>query len=84
MGQKLKLEILNDSQAFDRVINPFIENLQQLGIDAIHTRVDNAQMTERERNFDFDMLVGNFRTSTPCGLLKQYFGSESQITPYLI
>ena len=78
LGQKLKLEILNDSQAFDRVINPFIENLQQLGIDAIHTRVDNAQMTERERNFDFDMLVGNFRTSLTSGSsLKQYFGSES-------
>ena len=77
-GKTLTLEILNDSQAFDRVINPFVENLQRLGVDAVHTRIDNAQMTERERNFDFDMVVGNFRTSLTSGSgLKQYFGSES-------
>ena len=77
-GETLKLEILNDIQSFDRVITPFVENLQKLGIDAVHTRVDNAQMTERERNFDFDMVTGNFRTSLTSGAgLKQYFGSES-------
>ena len=77
-GETLKLEILNDIQSFDRVINPFVENLQKLGIDAVHTRVDNAQMTERERNFEFDMVTGNFRTSLTSGAgLKQYFGSES-------
>ena len=78
LGKTLTLEILNDSQAFDRVINPFVENLQRLGVDGVHTRIDNAQMTERERNFDFDMVVGNFRTSLTSGSgLKQYFGSES-------
>ena len=78
LGKTLTLEILNDSQAFDRVINPFVENLQRLGVDAVHTRIDNAQMTERERNFDFDMVVGNFRTSLTSGSgLKQYFGSKS-------
>ena len=51
-GDKLRVEILNDSQAFDRVINPYVENLRALGVDAVHTRIDNAQMTERERNFD--------------------------------
>ncbi|MGB2027472.1 MAG: extracellular solute-binding protein [Candidatus Puniceispirillaceae bacterium] len=77
-GETLKVEILNDSQAFDRVINPYIENLRALGVDAVHTRIDNAQMTERERNFDFDMLTGNFRTQlTPGSELEQYFGSES-------
>ncbi len=77
-GETLKVEILNDSQAFDRVINPYVENLRALGVDAVHTRIDNAQMTERERNFDFDMVTGNFRTSlTPGAELEQYFGSQS-------
>ena len=77
-GETLKVEILNDSQAFDRVINPYIENLRALGVDAVHTRIDNAQMTERERSFNFDMVVGNFRTAlTPGSELEQYFGSES-------
>ena len=77
-GVTLKLEFLNDSQSFDRVINPFVENLRKLGVDAVHTRVDNAQATERERNFDFDIVTGNFRTSLTSGAgLKQYFGSET-------
>ena len=77
-GETLQVEILNDSQAFDRVINPYIENLRALGVDAVHTRIDNAQMTERERSFNFDMVVGNFRTAlTPGSELEQYFGSES-------
>lgn len=77
-GETLQVEILNDSQAFDRVINPYIENLRALGVDALHTRIDNAQMTERERSFNFDMVVGNFRTAlTPGSELEQYFGSES-------
>ena len=77
-AETLKVEILNDSQAFDRVINPYIENLRALGVDAVHTRIDNAQMTERERSFNFDMVVGNFRTAlTPGSELEQYFGSES-------
>lgn len=77
-GDTLKLEFLNDSQSFDRVINPFVENLRKLGVDAVHTRVDNAQATERERNFHFDIVTGNFRTSLTSGAgLKQYFGSET-------
>ena len=77
-GETLQVEILNDSQAFDRVINPYIENLRALGVDAVHTRIDNAQLTERERNHDFDMVVGNFRTQlTPGSELEQHFGSES-------
>ena len=74
----LDVEILNDSQAFTRIIEPFIENLKALGVNAKHTKIDNAQMTERERSFDFDIIVGNFPMSfTPGSGLKQYFGSET-------
>ena len=77
-GATLDLEILNDSQAFTRIIEPFIENLKSLGVNAVHTKIDNAQMTERERSFDFDIVTGNFPMSfTPGSGLKQYFGSET-------
>ena len=77
-GATLDIEILNDSQAFTRIIEPFIENLKSLGINAVHTKIDNAQMTERERSFDFDIVTGNFPMSfTPGSGLKQYFGSET-------
>ena len=77
-GATLDVEILNDSQAFTRIIEPFIENLKSLGVNAVHTKIDNAQMTERERSFDFDIVTGNFPMSfTPGSGLKQYFGSET-------
>lgn len=80
-GQTLRVELLNDSQTFDRVLNPFVQNMRRLGIDARHNRIDNAQMTRRERDFDFDMVVGNYPMDlTPSGSLEQYFGCESAKT----
>ncbi len=76
-GETLVVELINDSPTFDRVLNPFIQNLQRLGVDARLNRIDNAQMTRRERSFDFDMVIGNFPMSlTPGRNLQQYFGCE--------
>ena len=73
-GKTLDVEILNDSQAFDRIINPYIENLKKLGINAANIKIDNAQMTDRRRKFDFDILVGFLSTQlTPGYELEQYF-----------
>ena len=77
-GKTLKVEFLNDSQSFDRVINPYVENLRRLGIDAKMERVDPAQMTNRERSYDFDIITESFGMGfTPGSGLKQYFGSET-------
>ena len=77
-GETLRVEFLNDSQSFDRIINPYVENLRRLGVDARHTRVDSAQLTNRERSYDFDMTTDQVRTSLiPGSGLKQYFGSET-------
>ncbi|MFY0633934.1 MAG: ABC transporter substrate-binding protein [Vannielia sp.] len=82
-GQTLRIEFLNDSQTFDRVINPFVENLRAAGIDAVHQRVDNASATERERppSYDFDIVTGFLQTGyIPGDGLKQYFGGETADT----
>ncbi|TCP44412.1 extracellular solute-binding protein [Rhodovulum marinum] len=77
-GQTLRVEFLNDSQTFDRVINPYVENLRRLGVDAVHTRVDNAQATNRERSYDFDVITAQFPMDyIPGSGLRQYFGSET-------
>ncbi|WP_242512012.1 extracellular solute-binding protein [Rhodobaculum claviforme] len=77
-GETLRIEFLNDSQSFDRIINPYVENLRRLGVDARLTRVDSAQMTNRERSFDFDILTDQIRTGLiPGSGLKQSFGSET-------
>ncbi len=77
-GERLKLEILNDNQSFDRIINPFVQNLRALGIDAVNARVDDAQMTARTRSHDFDMITDNFLLGFYVGGgTEQVFGSEN-------
>lgn len=77
-GQPLRVQILNDSQTFDRVINPFVENLRALGVDARNERVDDAQLEDRRRNHDFDLLTVHLgQDLIPGAGLQQYFGSAS-------
>ncbi|MEM9011604.1 MAG: extracellular solute-binding protein [Pseudomonadota bacterium] len=78
-GEVLEIEILNDSPTFDRIINPFVQNLQRLGIEAIVARVDNAQAAEREKSFDFDITTRRYVMSlTPAGTsLRTMFGSQT-------
>lgn len=79
-GDVLRLEILNDNPAFDRIINPFVENLRALGVDAVNTHIDQAQMEARTRppTYDFDMITGNARSGYFSGSeLKQYYGSAT-------
>ncbi|UXU74468.1 MULTISPECIES: extracellular solute-binding protein [unclassified Paracoccus (in: a-proteobacteria)] len=77
-GQRLKLEILNDNQSFDRIINPFVQNLRALGVDAVNARVDDAEMTNRTRSHDFDMITTSFNLGFYIGGgTEQVFGSEN-------
>lgn len=78
-GEVLTLEFLNDSPSTTRIVNPFVENLKRLGIDASLRNIDAAQMTEREKVFDYDMVTTRFVMSlTPTGTsLRQIFGSRS-------
>ncbi len=75
-GEVLEIEFLNSSPLFDRIINPYVENLRNIGFDARLTRVDNAQFTERERSQDFDIITDHFPMATEPGSgLRQYFHS---------
>ena len=77
-GEVLSVEFLNDSATFDRVINPYVQNLRAVGINAVNTRVDDAEMTNRTRSHDFDLVTsqlaqGYFMTADT----EQTFGSEN-------
>ncbi|KKL20622.1 hypothetical protein LCGC14_2453630, partial [marine sediment metagenome] len=76
-GRLLSIEVLEDSPTFDRVHNPFVSNLQALGVDARLNRVDPAQYTDLTRSHEFDIVVDQFPTGyEPGSGLMQYFGSE--------
>ncbi|ADO42047.1 extracellular solute-binding protein [Ketogulonicigenium vulgare] len=75
-GQPLTLELLGYSPTFDRIVTPFIENLNTLGIAANYNRIDPSQYTVRTRANDFDMVYDGYTTGLEEGLgLAQRFGS---------
>jgi len=79
-GEALVVAFLNDDPSFERVINPYVENLKSLGVAARLESIDQAQMEARTRppSYDFDMIVGNARSGYISGSeLKQYYGSET-------
>ncbi|WP_084863398.1 extracellular solute-binding protein [Salibaculum halophilum] len=77
-GQTLSLTILQFSPAFDRIVNPFVENLSRLGVDAKLERVDSAQYVERRRTGDFDLVNHTLTQGFEPGIaLKQWFHSST-------
>ena len=77
-GEVLSIGFLNDGPSFERIINPYIENLERLGINAYLDSVDNAQSKEREKSFDFDITTRRYVMSLTPGLeLRSRFGSKT-------
>ncbi|MEJ6392737.1 extracellular solute-binding protein [Gymnodinialimonas sp. 2305UL16-5] len=75
-GQTLDVEFLNSGPLFDRIINPFVENLRAIGVNASLNRVDNAQLQQRQRDGDFDIVTDHFPMGyEPSSSLRQYFSS---------
>lgn len=78
-GQTLSVEFLETRQSFDRIINPYVDNLKRLGVDITYNRVDPSQYQARTQSNDFDMIFGGYRTGLEEGIgLSQRFGSEER------
>lgn len=77
-GERLELVILEDDPQFDRIVNPFVANLRQVGIDAQLERVDPAQYEERRRTSNWDLVNHSpGQDFEPDAGLKQWFASET-------
>lgn len=81
-GEKLNFEIVLNQPAFERVVLPFAKNLERLGVK-VHVRtIDDAQYTQRTRNFDFDMMVSGWGQSlSPGNEQRGFWGSNAADTP---
>lgn len=60
-------EFLLVQKDFERVIQPFIKNLEKLGINASIRMVDTSQYINRLRSFDFDITISVIRQSDSPG-----------------
>ena len=81
-GEVLRVEFLDDSPSSDRIINPYVQNLRAIGVDAVYSRIDAAQMQERQKNFQYDIIPARFVMSfSPSLELRQIYSSESADAP---
>lgn len=80
-GERLRIEIpvsSAGSATMDAIIETFVQNLQQLGIDARFQRIDAAQHTDRRRNRDYDIIFDQYAAFIDTGTgLHQRYGSET-------
>lgn len=81
-GKQMKFEILLAQKAFERIVNPYINNLQRLGVDASIRLVDTTQYINRAQSFDYDVLVMSFAQSeSPGNEQRNYWGSVTADQP---
>ncbi len=77
-GKRLTLTILNYSPSFDRIVNPYVENLRAIGIDARLERVDISQYIDRRRTSDYDLVNHTFSMGFEPGVgLRQWYDSST-------
>jgi microcin C transport system substrate-binding protein len=81
-GEPMQFEILLVSQAFERIVLPFVRNLTRLGITARVRLVDQSQYINRLRAFDFDMIIGSWGESdSPGNEQRNYWSSAAAAAP---
>ena len=77
-GEVLSLEFLQYSPSWDRIIKPYIENLNALGVDASYNRIDPNQYQARTQSFDYDMIYDGYRNGFEEGSsFLQKYGCEA-------
>jgi microcin C transport system substrate-binding protein len=81
-GKQMRFEILLVQKSIERIVLPFVRNLQRLGIDARVRLVDSSQYINRLRKFDFDMIVfGVGQSESPGNEQRMYWSSAAADSP---
>jgi len=76
-----EFEILLVSPAFERIVLPFKDNLEKLGIEVTVRTIDSSQYQKRLETFDFDMIVSVFSQSlSPGNEQRNFWGSDAADT----
>lgn len=76
-GEVFEAEFLINSPTFERIILPYIADLKKLGIQATLRVVDPTQFEQRERSYDFDIIVDTFAQSMSPGNEQRDFWSTA-------
>lgn len=77
-GKPFEIEFLIVQPTFEKVILPYVKNLERLGIRASVRTVDLSQYQNRLDKFDFDIVVSSWRQSlSPGNEQRDFWGSEA-------
>lgn len=81
-GEAMEIEFLIVAPAFQRVLQAYVNNLKQLGVQTSIRLVDPPQYLKRLESFDFDMVIGSFgQSESPGNEQRFYWGSQAADTP---
>ncbi len=76
-GEVLDFEVLLISPLFERIVLPFAQNLEKLGVKVSVRTVDTAQYVRRLDTYDFDVIVSSFGQSlSPGNEQRSMWGSQ--------
>lgn len=77
-GQQFQFEFLLYSKDFERIVHPFRQNLQRIGIKTSIRLVDVSQFINRLNEFDFDLVsLRKGQSISPGNEQLGYWGCES-------
>ncbi len=81
-GEKMTVEVLISSPAFERVVSFWKPLLEKVGVDVSIRVVDASQYENRLRSWDFDMVISSWGQSlSPGNEQRSYWGSRAADQP---
>lgn len=66
-GEPFDIEFLLVQKGFERILAPYAHNLRKLGIELNYRTVDVSLYIQRQRTYNFDMMVAGFSQSQSPG-----------------
>lgn len=72
-GQPFAIEFLSQYPEQKRILLPYIDALEKLGIDAHIRLVESAQLIYRRRSYDFDAMIQGYQMMVPPDLMAGYY-----------
>ena len=67
---------------FVRIVTPYKQALEKLGVKASIRVIDSAQYQARKKDFDFDIIVDSFpQSESPGNEQREFWGSEAASRP---
>ncbi|CAO3418083.1 extracellular solute-binding protein [Azospirillum doebereinerae] len=81
-GEPFRFEFLLVQADMERIVQPFLRNLERAGIEAGIRVVDTAQYQNRTDNFDYDVIIERFAQSlSPGNEQRDYWESSRADLP---